>query len=111
MTDPSLPGNNDRIYPKTPGIGLLQGSSLHAALKAWYMHDGDQVEVLIDRFVVDIVRGELLIEIQTRHFSSLKQKLIRLTQRHPVRLVYPVPQEKWIVPPAAGRPAPPSPAE
>jgi hypothetical protein len=90
-------GNKDRSSPKPSGIGLLQETSLHAALKAWYMHQGDQVEVPVGGFVVDIVRGELLIEIQTRHFSSLRQKLIRLTQRHPVRLVYPVPQEKWIV--------------
>lgn len=85
------------ISPRPSGIGLLQETSLHAALKAWYLLPGDQVEVPIEGFVVDIVRGELLIEIQTRHFSSIKQKLTRLTQRHPVRLVYPIPQEKWIV--------------
>jgi len=97
MSAPSGLGKNDRISPKPSGIGLLQETSLHAALKAWYMQNSDQVEVPIDGFVVDIVHGDLLIEIQTRHFSSLKQKLSRLTQRHPVRLVYPIPQEKWIV--------------
>jgi hypothetical protein len=80
-----------------PGIGLLQEKSLHAALKAWYAREGDRLEVPVDGFVVDIVRGEQLIEIQTRNFSALKAKLARLTAGHPVHLVYPVAREKWIV--------------
>jgi hypothetical protein len=46
---------------------------------------------------VDIVRGDLLIEIQTANFSSIKPKLLRLLNEHKVRLVYPIPQKKWIV--------------
>lgn len=79
------------------GIGTLQETSLHADLKRWYTQPGDQVEVRVDGYVVDIVRGELLIEIQTRNFSALKRKLNRLIENHPVRLVYPIPIEKWIV--------------
>jgi hypothetical protein len=43
------------------------------------------------------VRGDLLVEIQTGGFSPLKRKLARLAQTHPVRLVFPVALEKWIV--------------
>ena len=78
-------------------IGLLRETSLHAALKAWYAQDGDRIEFLVDGYVIDIVREGLLIEIQTRGFSSLKAKLVRLTQSHPVRLVHPIAQEKWVV--------------
>ncbi|MBN1875162.1 MAG: hypothetical protein JXA33_13100 [Anaerolineae bacterium] len=77
-------------------IGTLNEKPLHAALKAWYAQPGDQFEVAIDGFVVDIVRGDLLIEIQTRSFTAMKRKLRKLTQTHPVRLVYPIAQEKWI---------------
>lgn len=79
------------------GIGSLQESSLHAALKAWYTQPGDCLETPVGGFIVDIRRGELLIEIQTRNFSALKGKLIRLLGTHPLRLAHPIPQEKWIV--------------
>jgi hypothetical protein len=75
----------------------LNEKPLHAALKKWYAQPNDQLEVSVDGFIVDIVRGDLLVEIQTRNFAAIKQKLTELTVRHPVRLVYPIAQEKWIV--------------
>jgi hypothetical protein len=78
-------------------IGTLQENSLHAALKDWYSTPGDQIEQQVDGYWIDIVRGNLLIEIQTRNFSAIKNKLHHLLEKHPVRLVYPIPQEKWIV--------------
>ena len=78
-------------------IGALNEKPLHAALKAWYAQPGDQLEAPVDGYVIDIVRGDLLIEIQTRNFAALKRKLLALVPQHPVRLVYPVAREKWIV--------------
>lgn len=78
-------------------IGTLNEKPLHAALKAWYAQPDDRFEVEVDGFIVDIVRGDLLVEIQTRNFSSIKRKMAVLTAAHPVRLVYPVAREKWIV--------------
>jgi hypothetical protein len=80
-----------------PGIGLLNEKPLHASLKQWYARPGDRLEVTVDGFVIDIVRDDLLIEIQTANFSSIKWKLINLVRDHRVRLVYPIVQEKWIV--------------
>jgi len=80
-----------------PRIGLLNEKPLHASLKQWYARPGDRFEVPVDGFVVDIVRDDLLIEIQTRNFASINSKLCKLTQSYEVRLVYPVVQEKWIV--------------
>jgi len=85
------------------GIGLLNEKPLHASLKQWYARPGDQFEVPVDGFVIDIVRDELLIEIQTGNFSSIKSKLTRLSHSHQVRLIYPIVQEKWIVRLANGR--------
>jgi len=47
--------------------------------------------------VIDIVRDDLLIEIQTRNFAAINSKLCKLARSYEVRLVYPVVQEKWIV--------------
>ena len=71
--------------------------SLHAALKAWYTRPGDRLEARVSDYVIDIVRDGVLIEIQTRNFAAIKPKLTRLIENHPVRLVYPVAQEKWII--------------
>jgi len=78
-------------------IGTLNEKPLHAALKSWYSRPGDQLEVRVDNFVIDIVRGEQLIEIQTRHLYAIKRKLTVLVEAHPVRLVLPLAQEKWIL--------------
>ena len=78
-------------------IGTLAEKSLHAGIKAWYGRSSDQFEVQVDGFVIDIVRGEQLIEIQTRHFGAMKRKLKRLLADHPVLLLHPIAQEKWIV--------------
>jgi hypothetical protein len=77
-------------------IGTLNEKPLHEALKRWYAQPGDIFEAPVDGFVVDIVRGDLLIEIQTRNFSAIKRKLEQLLISHSVRLVYPIPSEKWI---------------
>jgi len=94
--DPGMPSEDLNPVSK-PGIGLLRETSLHAALKSWYAQEDDRLEVLVNGYVIDIVREGLLIEIQTSSFSSLKAKLMRLTQSYPVRLVYPIAQEKWVV--------------
>ena len=79
------------------GIGLINEKPLHASLKQWYARPGDRFEVPVDGYVIDIVRDNLLIEIQTRNFGSINSKLSKLIRSHEVRLVYPVVQEKWIV--------------
>jgi hypothetical protein len=85
------------------GIGLLNEKPLHASLKQWYARPGDQFEVPVGGFVIDIVRDDLLIEIQTGNFSSIKSKLNKLARFHQVRLIYPIVQEKWIVRVPAGK--------
>ncbi len=79
-------------------IGTLREKPLHASLKQWYSEPGDRVEVPVESFVIDLVRGDLLIEIQTRGFASMKRKLRSLLDHgYRVRIVHPIPIENWIV--------------
>ncbi len=71
--------------------------TLHSAIKQWYSLPGDMFEVNIGGFVVDVVQGSLLVEIQTNNFSAAKRKLQRLVRDHKVRLVYPIAKQKWII--------------
>jgi len=77
-------------------VGTRGEKSLHAALKRWYAQPGDQIEAMVDGYRVDIVRGDLLIEIQTRSFGALRKKLDHLLMGHAVRVVYPVAADKWV---------------
>ncbi len=80
-------------------IGTLAEKSLHAALKAYYAQPGDALECELDGYVIDILRPEphQCIEIQTRSLAKMKPKLHTLLDRHPIRVIYPIPQERWIV--------------
>ncbi len=78
-------------------VGARGEKSLHAALKRWYARPGDQIEAMVDGYRIDIVRDDLLIEIQTHNFGALRDKLNHLLAGHTVRLVYPIAVEKWIV--------------
>ncbi len=81
-----------------PHIGTLREKPLHASLKQWCAEEGDRFEVKLDRYVIDVVRDDLLIEIQTSGFSSMKKKLHRLLELgHRVRVVHPVAVEKTII--------------
>ena len=81
-----------------PHIGTLRETPLHASLKEWCAEPGDRFEVKVDRYVIDVVRDDLLIEIQTRGFSSMKKKLTRLLDLgYRVRIIHPIPASKTIV--------------
>jgi hypothetical protein len=85
-------------------IGTLAEKSLHAALKAWYARPGDMLEYPLSGYVVDIARplpddpdGYQCIEIQTRSLSTIKPKLRALLDSFPIRVIYPIAQERHIV--------------
>jgi hypothetical protein len=90
-------GMTDEDSGSLNGINVYNEKSLHAALKQWYARPGDRLEIRVDGFIIDLVREDLLVEVQTGSFSPLKRKLFALVQTHPVRLVFPIAQEKWIV--------------
>jgi hypothetical protein len=78
-------------------IGTLNEKHLHAQLKAWYTQPGDLQEVPVDGYIIDVQRDDQLIEIQTKNFSSIKRKMMKLADTHRIRLIHPIPRERWIV--------------
>ena len=78
-------------------IGLLNEKSLHSPLKHWYAKPGDRLEFPLDGYIVDILRGDHVIEIQTGNFASIKRKMRDLSCRYRVTLIYPVAHERWIL--------------
>ncbi|MGQ0570088.1 MAG: hypothetical protein ACT4P5_11280 [Armatimonadota bacterium] len=78
-------------------IGTLRETPLHAALKGHLAQAGDKLEAPVAGCVVDILRGDVIFEIQTAGFAALRRKLPGLLERHRVRLVYPIALERWIV--------------
>ena len=78
-------------------IGTLNEGSLHKSLKTWYAAPGDLVECPVDGYVIDLVRDDLLIEVQTGGFGPLRTKLEDLTQRHMVRVVAPIAHTRTII--------------
>ncbi|MFW9809708.1 MAG: hypothetical protein ACFFE6_10065 [Candidatus Thorarchaeota archaeon] len=78
-------------------IGTLQEGSLHSSIKELYTKGGAETEIVVEGYVIDVVRDGLLIEVQTGNFAKIKSKILSLIKNHRVRLVYPIPKEKWIV--------------
>ncbi len=79
------------------GIGSLNETPFHASLKRLVAPAGARFEVDVEGYVVDVVCDDLLIEVQTRNVSGMREKLGALVPMYRVRLVLPVPERKWIV--------------
>ena len=79
------------------GVGVLAEGPLHAGLKGCYVRAGDHEEAPLDGYVVDILRNDLVIEIQTGSLAKVARKLAELVERHRARLVHPVITERVIV--------------
>ena len=99
-------GNDPAPDETQPHIGTLNEGSLHAALKQHYSQPGDELEVPMEGFVIDIVRSagqsdELLIEIQTGAFGAMGNKMDRLLAERTMLLVYPIAVETILHKPGA----------
>ena len=79
------------------GIGTLSEKTIHAILKNYYQPDEDKQEMPIENFVADIYSDGEIIEIQTRQFNRMRNKLKAFLPLYPVTIVYPIPREKWLV--------------
>ena len=79
-------------------IGVLREGPLHRELKTMLSAPGDQFEVRVDGYVIDLVRADgELVEVQTGGFSPLRAKLDALLDRHRIRIVHPIPTQRRIV--------------
>lgn len=79
------------------GIGTLSEKTVHAILKNYYEPDEDKQEIPIEKYVADIYADGEIIEIQTRQFNKMRDKLAVFLPLYPVTIVYPIPREKWII--------------
>lgn len=79
------------------GIGTLSEKTVHAILKNYYQPDEDKQEIPIGNYVADIYADGEIIEIQTRQFNKMREKLQSFLPLYPVTIVYPIPREKWII--------------
>jgi hypothetical protein len=78
-------------------IGSLNEQPLHSALKSWYAGTDGQMEVDVDGYIIDVVQGQQLIEIQTGNFTAIKTKMNQLAKHHPIKLVYPITTGKFLL--------------
>lgn len=85
------------IERQRQGIGTLSEKTVHAILKLYYAPDVDMHEVPIESFVADIYTGKEIVEIQTRQFNRMREKLTAFLKEYPVTIVYPIPREKWLI--------------
>lgn len=79
------------------GIGTLSEKTVHAILKNYYEPDEDRQEIPIENYVADIYADGEIIEIQTRQFNKMRNKLSAFLPLYPVTIVYPIPREKWLI--------------
>lgn len=78
------------------GIGTLGEKTLHAVLKYCYEPQEENHEARIGGYVADIVGENGIIEIQTRNFDKLRNKLSAFLEVCDVTVVYPVAAIKWL---------------
>lgn len=79
------------------GIGTLGEKTQHAVLKRLFGPAEGSREVRVGPYVADVFGPEGIVEIQTRGFDRLRDKLAYFLQAAPVTVVYPVAQVKWLV--------------
>lgn len=85
------------IERQRQGIGTLSEKTVHAILKNYYAPDEDMHEIPIENYVADIYTGREIIEVQTRQFNKMRNKLETFLPLYPVTIVYPIPREKWLI--------------
>jgi hypothetical protein len=79
------------------GIGSLNESPLHQALKDLYSVADAEQEVALGAYVADVVHPDAVVyEIQTAGFGRMRRKLPALLDTHRVVLVHPVTAVRWI---------------
>ena len=72
-------------------------NELHIALQKHYAGDDGLIETRLDGYVIDVLRDDVVYEIQTRNFPAISAKLARLAKKRRVVLVYPLPERRFIV--------------
>lgn len=72
-------------------------TSLHQRMKRMYADEESNVEQRIGRYIIDVVRGDELIEIQFSSLAAINRKIEALLQEHRVRVVKPLVLRKQLI--------------
>ena len=79
-------------------IGKLSEKTIHAVCKFYREPDERLHEVRVEGLVADVCREDgSIVEVQTRNFDRLREKLTRFLPEHEVEVVYPLPARKQII--------------
>lgn len=78
-------------------IGTYSEKTLHHILKYYFDPSGEYHEKKIGRYTADIAFEDRIIEIQTRQFFRMKNKLDAFLSLCPTTIVYPVAREKTLI--------------
>lgn len=79
------------------GIGTLSEKTVHAVLKRYFEPNEDYHEIPINGMVADVYRDGKIIEIQTRNFNKMRNKLDKFLDEYKVTIVYPIPYTKNLI--------------
>ncbi len=79
------------------GIGTYREKTLHIFLKNYIEPNSHYHEVKVGKKYADIVNENGIIEIQTRSFNNLREKLEYLLNEYKVTIVYPYAALKWLI--------------
>lgn len=77
-------------------IGTKQERTLHQYLKYYFCNESKYHEQKCYGYIVDILKDEKIIEIQTSSFNAMRKKLETLLSIYPITIVYPIIYEKII---------------
>ena len=78
------------------GIGTLSEKTLHAVLKNYFEPNTEFHERRVGRQVADIQNEHGIIEIQTKQFNRLRNKLTNFLEKYEVTVVYPIADTKYL---------------
>lgn len=92
--------NNLNDNPKYEGnvIGVLSEKTLHKTIKNLYEPNHLFHEIKINKYFVDICVGNQIIEVQTKQFNKLRDKISYLLSlnKYKINIIYPVFTKKFI---------------
>lgn len=77
-------------------IGTKQERTLHQYLKYYFCPDAKNHEQKCNGYIVDILKDNQIIEIQTSSFNTMRKKLEALLENYSITIVYPIIQERTL---------------
>lgn len=87
---------NSSSKSRSAGIGTLSEKTIHALLKDYMDSNPAHQEQPFGSFIADIYDGSAIVEIQTRSFNRLRDKLDCFLPKVPVTIVHPLPATKYL---------------